>query len=62
MARARPAGDHLFLQSKVLGRRPSNTYDDRGYVTVEFEGVNQEDTVVVSYGSTALVKRRGYEE
>jgi acyl dehydratase len=53
--------DHLHLRSEVIGKRPSNTYDDRGYVTVGFEGRNQDDTVVVSYESTALVKRRGDE-
>lgn len=57
--RSRP-GDQLHLQSAVLDKRPSNTHDDRGYVTVQFEGINR-DEVVVSYESTALIKRRKYD-
>jgi acyl dehydratase len=55
-------GDHLHLRAEPLEKRPSNTHDDRGYVTVGFEGINQNDEVVVSYESTALVKRRGYDD
>jgi acyl dehydratase len=53
-------GDRLHLRSEVVDKRPSNTYDDRGYVTVRFEGANG-DGVVVSYETTALVKRREYD-
>ena len=53
-------GDQLHLRSEVLDKRPSNTHDDRGYVTVRFEGINREE-VVVSYESTALIKRRKYD-
>ena len=53
-------GDQLHLRSEVLDKRPSTTHDDRGYVTVQFEGINREE-VVVSYESTALIKRREYD-
>jgi len=54
-------GDRLHLRSEILEKRLSNSHDDRGYVTVRFEGFNQGDTMVVSYEATALVERRGYD-
>jgi acyl dehydratase len=54
-------GDHLHLRAETVDKRPSDTHDDRGYVTTEFEGINGEGTVVVSYETTAIVKRRGYD-
>ncbi|WP_256544998.1 MaoC family dehydratase [Halobellus inordinatus] len=54
-------GDRLHLHTEIIDKRPSSEHDDRGYVTTYFEGLNQEDDVVVSYEATALVKRRSYE-
>lgn len=51
-------GDRLHLRAETIAKRPSDTHDDRGYVTTGFEGTNQEGTVVVTYEATALVERR----
>lgn len=51
-------GDHLHLRAEIVDKRASTTHDDRGYVTTKFEGINGDDTVVVSYEATAIVKRR----
>ena len=55
-------GDHLHVRAEILEKHPSTTHDDRGYVTIGLEGINQDETVVVSYESTALVKRRRYDD
>ena len=51
-------GDTLRLQTEVLSKRPASNHDDRGYVTTAVECLNQDDEVVVSYETTALVERR----
>ena len=51
-------GDSLRMRCSVLENRPSSTRDDRGYVTVLFEAVNQREEVAMSYRCVEIVKRR----
>ncbi|WP_123538627.1 MaoC family dehydratase [Halosimplex salinum] len=51
-------GDTLRLRTEVTGKRPSESRDDRGYVTTRMEGRNQDDEVVISFDATALFARR----
>lgn len=43
------AGDTLYAESVVLGRRLSSTYPDRGIVTIQSRGVNADEQTVVSF-------------
>ncbi|WP_144901042.1 MaoC family dehydratase [Halobellus captivus] len=54
-------GDRLHLRTEVLEKRPSETHDDRGYVTTRGEAINQDDAVAASFEVIALVKRRTHE-
>jgi len=51
-------GDTLFSRATVTETRPSATRDDRGYVRMRFEGINQRGEVVSSYLCTEIVRRR----
>lgn len=51
-------GDTLRLRTEIVDKRPSESRDDRGYVTRRVEGLNGDDVVVISYEGTALVRRR----
>ena len=52
-------GDTLFSESEVLAVRPSRSDDSRGVVTVETRGYNQSGKVVIRYGRSVMVWRRG---
>lgn len=52
------AGDRLRLELEWVERRPSKSRPDRGVVTVRFELVNQDGTVVMSHRDTILVRLR----
>lgn len=51
-------GDRIFMRATVTEIRPSATRDDRGYVRMKFEGINQRDDIVSSYYCTEIIKRR----
>ncbi len=51
-------GDSLRMRCTVLECRPSATRNDRGYVTVFFESLNQRDEVTMSYRCVEIVRRR----
>jgi len=51
-------GDTLIMRTTVTEIRPSETRDDRGYVRMRFEGINQKGETVSSYFCTEIVKRR----
>jgi len=57
LAPVRP-GDTLIMRTTVTESRPSATRNDRGYVRLRFEGINQNGAVVSSYLCTEIVKRR----
>jgi itaconyl-CoA hydratase len=54
------AGDTLYAESEVLGKRESNSRPDAGIVTVRTVGKNQTGDVVCSFDRTILVQRRGH--
>src|SRR5688500_9685407 len=54
------AGDTLYAESEVLAKRESHSRPTQGIVTVRTRGLNQDDTVVISYERTILVPKRGH--
>src|SRR6478735_2680729 len=54
------AGDTLYAESEVLGKRESKSRPDAGIVTVRTVGKNQNGDVVCSFDRTILVQRRGH--
>jgi acyl dehydratase len=51
-------GDTLYAESEVLAVRPATTATDRGVVSVETRGWNQDDAAVCRFTRTLLVWRR----
>ncbi|HEX7389975.1 MAG TPA: MaoC family dehydratase [Acidiphilium sp.] len=51
-------GDRLRLQTELIAVRPSETKPDRGIITTRFTTLNQNDEVVQTMTSSALVPRR----
>ncbi len=54
------AGDTLYAESTVLGKRDSKSRPEAGLVTVATTGRNQDGTVVCTFERTILVARRGH--
>lgn len=54
------AGDTLYAESEVLGKRESKSRGDAGIVTVSTVGYNQDKVEVCSFRRTILVARRGH--
>ncbi|MCC5861326.1 MAG: MaoC family dehydratase [Gammaproteobacteria bacterium] len=54
------AGDTLYAESEVLGKRESKSRPGAGLVTVKTLGRNQDDKIVCSFERTILVARRGH--
>ena len=52
-------GDTIHSRSTVLDLRPSRSRPQVGVVTVETEGLNQNDDVVIEFSRTLLVYKRG---
>lgn len=50
--------DTLSLRTEVVGKRPSESHDDRGYIDNLIEGRNQTDETVISWTGLGIVKRR----
>jgi acyl dehydratase len=53
-------GDTLYGRTTVLDKRESSSKDDRGIVTVETVGVNQDGTVVCTFRRRVLVPKQSY--
>ena len=53
------AGDTLYAESTVLGKRESASRPDQGIVTIKTVGRNQRQEVVCEFERTMLVMRRG---
>jgi acyl dehydratase len=51
-------GDTLFSESSVLGKRESESKNDRGIVHVRTRGVNQREELVLEYERRILVKKK----
>jgi acyl dehydratase len=54
------AGDTLYAESIVLGKRESKSRPTQGLVTVKTLGRNQHGTVVMEFERTMLVAKRGH--
>jgi acyl dehydratase len=54
------AGDTLYAESEVLGKRESKSRPDAGIVSVRSLGKNQDGAVVCTFDRTMLVQRRGH--
>jgi acyl dehydratase len=52
-------GDTLYAETKVLGASQSTSKPDRGIVTVETRGYNQEGVEVLYFRRKVLVPKRG---
>jgi len=51
-------GDTLVMQARVTEIRASGSRDDRGYVTVAVEVVNQKREIVLTYSCVEILQRR----
>jgi acyl dehydratase len=54
------AGDTLYAETEVLGKRESASRPNAGLVTVRTLGRNQHGTVVCDFERTILVAKRGH--
>ena len=54
------AGDTLYAESEVLGKRESKSRPDAGIVSVRSTGKNQDGAVVCTFDRTMLVQRRAH--
>ena len=52
-------GDTLYAETKVLDKKESNSKPDRGIVTVETKGYNQDGVEVLYFRRKVLVPKRG---
>lgn len=52
-------GDTIYSQSEVTGKRESKSRANVGIVSVKTTGYNQEGTIVITFGRTILVYKRG---
>jgi acyl dehydratase len=52
-------GDTLYAETTVLDRKESSSKPDRGVVTVETRGYNQDGTEVLSFRRKVMVPKRG---
>nr|WP_261553677.1 MaoC family dehydratase [Frankia tisae] len=55
-------GDTIYGESTVLGKVPSRSRDDRGVVTVETRGHNQDGVLVCIYQRKVMVPTRAFGE
>jgi itaconyl-CoA hydratase len=53
------AGDTLYAESTIIGKRESKSRPTQGIVTVETRGINQDGEAVMTFERTMLVYRRG---
>jgi acyl dehydratase len=51
-------GDTLSLRTEVLEKRPSESRDNRGYVTSRLETYNGDDELVMSWVGNTIYERR----
>ncbi|MBV9445053.1 MAG: MaoC family dehydratase [Streptosporangiaceae bacterium] len=52
------AGDTLYSESEVIGVRESASHPERGIVTVQTRGYNQDGTLVIRYVRSIMVWKR----
>ena len=54
------AGDTLYAETEVLGKRESASRPTQGIVTVRTTGRKQDGTAFISFERTVLVPKRGH--
>jgi acyl dehydratase len=54
------AGDTLYAESEVIGKRPSGSRANHGIVTVRTVGKKADGTVVITFERSALIPMRGH--
>lgn len=54
------AGDTLYAESEVIGKRPSGSRPNHGIVTVRTSGRKTDGTVVITFERSALIPMQGY--
>jgi itaconyl-CoA hydratase len=54
------AGDTLYAESKILGKRESQSRPGQGILTIETRGFNQHGAEVMSFERTMLIYKRGH--
>jgi acyl dehydratase len=52
-------GDTLYAETTVLDKKESSSKPDRGVVTVETRGYNQDGTEVLTFRRRVMVPKRG---
>ena len=53
-------GDTIYAETKVIEKRESSSKPDRGVVTVETRGYNQDKTLVCTFNRTMLIAKQGH--
>ncbi|MGH3444299.1 MAG: MaoC family dehydratase, partial [Nocardioidaceae bacterium] len=53
-------GDTIYGETTVLDKRESRSKEDRGVVTVETRGYNQDGTLVCTFTRTVMVPKQSY--
>jgi itaconyl-CoA hydratase len=56
------AGDTLYSESKVTGKRESKSRSNAGIITVQTRGFNQAGDVCITFERTFLVMKRGVQD
>lgn len=51
-------GDTIYAKTEVLEKRESNTKNDRGIIKVKTNVFNQDNTIVLSFTRSVLIKKR----
>jgi acyl dehydratase len=55
-------GDTIYAETKVVDKTESTSKDDRGVVTVDTIGYNQDGVVVVTFRRKVMIPKRSYAE
>ncbi|MGH3744614.1 MAG: MaoC family dehydratase [Mycobacteriales bacterium] len=53
-------GDTIYAETRVLDKTESKSKDDRGVVTVDTIGYNQDGVVVVTFRRKVMIPKRSY--
>ncbi|HEX7354676.1 MAG TPA: MaoC family dehydratase [Mycobacteriales bacterium] len=55
-------GDTIYAETRVVDKTESKSKDDRGVVTVDTIGYNQDGVVVVTFRRKVMIPKRSYAE
>lgn len=54
-------GDTIYAESKVLNQRLSKSRPEAGIIQIQTTGYNQDNTVIMVFERSFMVKRKGYD-